>query len=71
MEGGVLVVGGSASGLPLSDEIHRSDREVTLSVGEHVRLLQHIDTWIDETGGMQYIGVSERFEPTMSTLHLN
>jgi putative flavoprotein involved in K+ transport len=37
-EGGVLVVGASATGLQLADEIHRSGRPVTLSVGEHVRL---------------------------------
>ena len=36
--GGVLVVGGSATGLQLADEIHRSGRQVTLAVGEHVRL---------------------------------
>ena len=37
-EGGVLVVGASATGVQLADEIHRSGRHVTLSVGEHVRL---------------------------------
>jgi putative flavoprotein involved in K+ transport len=37
-EGGVLVVGASATGVQLADEIHRSGRRVTLSVGEHVRL---------------------------------
>ena len=37
-EGGVLVVGASATGVQLSDEIQRSGRPVTLSVGEHVRL---------------------------------
>jgi putative flavoprotein involved in K+ transport len=37
-EGGVLVVGASATGAQLADEIHRSGRQVTLSVGEHVRL---------------------------------
>jgi putative flavoprotein involved in K+ transport len=36
--GGVLVVGASATGVQLADEIHRSGRRVTLSVGEHVRL---------------------------------
>ncbi len=36
--GGVLVVGASATGVQLADEIHRSERPVTLSVGEHVRL---------------------------------
>lgn len=37
-EGGVLVVGASATGLQLADEIHRSGRPVTIAVGEHVRL---------------------------------
>lgn len=37
-EGGVLVVGASASGVQLAEEIHRSGRPVTLSVGRHVRL---------------------------------
>ena len=36
--GGVLIVGASATGVQLADEIHRSGRPVTLSVGEHVRL---------------------------------
>ena len=36
--GGVLVVGASATGVQLAEEIHRSGRPVTLSVGEHVRL---------------------------------
>jgi putative flavoprotein involved in K+ transport len=36
--GGVLVVGASATGIQLADELHRSGRPVTLSVGEHVRL---------------------------------
>jgi putative flavoprotein involved in K+ transport len=37
-DGGVLVVGASATGLQLAQEIHRSGRRVTLAVGEHVRL---------------------------------
>jgi putative flavoprotein involved in K+ transport len=37
-DGGVLVVGASATGLQLAQEIHASGRPVTLSVGEHVRL---------------------------------
>jgi putative flavoprotein involved in K+ transport len=37
-EGGVLVVGASATGVQLADEVRRSGRPVTLSVGEHVRL---------------------------------
>ena len=37
-EGGALVVGASATGLQLADEIHASGRPVTLAVGEHVRM---------------------------------
>jgi putative flavoprotein involved in K+ transport len=37
-DGGVLVVGASATGAQLADEIRRSGRHVVLSVGEHVRL---------------------------------
>ena len=37
-EGGVLVIGPSATGVQLAAEIHRSGRPVTLSIGEHVRL---------------------------------
>lgn len=36
--GGVLVVGGSATGLQLAQEIQQSGRLVTLAVGEHVRM---------------------------------
>ncbi|HEU4619882.1 MAG TPA: NAD(P)/FAD-dependent oxidoreductase [Gammaproteobacteria bacterium] len=37
-EGGVLVVGASATGVQLAEEIRRSGRSVILCVGEHVRL---------------------------------
>jgi putative flavoprotein involved in K+ transport len=37
-DGGVLVVGASATGVQLADEIRRSGRRVTIAVGEHVRL---------------------------------
>ena len=37
-EGGVLVVGASASGVQLAEEIHKSGRQVTLAVGRHTRL---------------------------------
>jgi putative flavoprotein involved in K+ transport len=54
-DGGVLVVGASASGLQLAEEIHRSGRPVTLAVGEHVRLPRHyrgkdIQWWMDAVG---------------------
>ncbi|HET7524471.1 MAG TPA: NAD(P)-binding domain-containing protein, partial [Burkholderiaceae bacterium] len=37
-DGGVLVVGASATGLQLAQEIQASGRPVTLAVGEHVRM---------------------------------
>ncbi len=36
--GNVLIVGASATGIQLADELQRSGREVTLAVGTHVRL---------------------------------
>jgi putative flavoprotein involved in K+ transport len=54
-DGGVLVVGASATGVQLADEIHRSGRPVTLSVGEHVRMPRvyrgrDVLWWMDASG---------------------
>ena len=54
-EGGVLVVGASASGIQIADEVHRSGRAVTLAVGEHVRMPRSyrgldILWWMDASG---------------------
>ncbi len=54
-EGAVLVVGASATGVQLAEEIHRSGRRVTLSVGEHVRLPRtyrgrDVLWWMDASG---------------------
>jgi putative flavoprotein involved in K+ transport len=54
-EGGVLVVGASATGTQLAEEIHRSGRPVTLSVGEHIRAPRtyrgkDIQWWMDKAG---------------------
>ena len=53
--GGVLVVGASATGIQLAEEIHRSGRPVTLAVGEHVRVPRmyrgrDIQWWMDAAG---------------------
>src|SRR5439155_21505119 len=53
--GGVLVVGASASGVQLADELHRSGRPVTLAVGEHVRMPRtyrgrDVLCWLDASG---------------------
>jgi putative flavoprotein involved in K+ transport len=54
-DGGVLVVGASATGVQLAAEIHRSGRPVTLAAGEHVRLPRtyrgrDIFWWLEATG---------------------
>jgi putative flavoprotein involved in K+ transport len=53
--GGVLVVGASASGVQIAEELRRSGRPITLAVGEHVRLPrtyrgQDIMCWLDALG---------------------
>lgn len=54
-DGGVLVVGASATGVQLAREIHRSGRPVTLAVGSHNRLPRRyrgrdIVGWLDRLG---------------------
>ena len=53
--GGVLVVGASATGTQLAEEIHRSGRPVTLAVGEHIRAPRvyrgrDLEWWMDAAG---------------------
>jgi putative flavoprotein involved in K+ transport len=54
-DGGVLVVGASATGVQLAGEIRRSGRPVVMSVGEHVRLPRtyrgrDVLWWMDASG---------------------
>jgi putative flavoprotein involved in K+ transport len=54
-DGGVLVVGASATGIQLADEVHASGRPVTLAVGHHLRLPRRyrgrdILWWFDRMG---------------------
>ncbi|MCG8440711.1 MAG: NAD(P)-binding domain-containing protein [Caulobacterales bacterium] len=54
-DGGVLIVGASASGVQLARELQASGRPVTLSVGEHVRAPRtyrgrDIKWWMNEAG---------------------
>ncbi len=53
--GRVLVVGASASGVQIADELRRAGRDVTISIGEHVRLPRtyrgwDIYRWLDRIG---------------------
>ena len=53
--GGVLVVGASASGVQIADELVRAGREVVLAAGGHTRIPRHyrgmeIFWWLDRTG---------------------
>jgi putative flavoprotein involved in K+ transport len=54
-EGGVLVVGASATGTQIADELQRSGRPVTLAVGQHIRAPRlyrgkDIQWWMDAAG---------------------
>jgi putative flavoprotein involved in K+ transport len=54
-DGGVLVVGASASGVQIADELRRAGRTVVISVGRHARLPRHyrghdIQWWLHRTG---------------------
>ena len=53
--GGVLVVGASASGVQIADELQRAGRDVTLAVGAHIRMPRvyrgrDIQWWMDTSG---------------------
>lgn len=61
--GGVLVVGGSATGIQLATEIRRAGHDVILSTGEHIRIPRHyrgrdIQWWMDASG-LQTTPISE------------
>jgi putative flavoprotein involved in K+ transport len=54
-DGGVLVLGASASGVQIADELNRAGREVTLAVGRHTRMPRRyrgldIFWWLEATG---------------------
>src|SRR5215467_2838020 len=57
LDGGVMIVGASASGIQLAREIQAVGRRVVLSVGEHVRMPRtyrgrDIQWWMDAIGAM-------------------
>jgi putative flavoprotein involved in K+ transport len=75
-DGGVLVVGASASGVQLAEEIQRSGRQVTISVSRHTRLPRlyrdrDIMWWLDQYGILEDEVVSAeelaaaRWQPSM------
>jgi putative flavoprotein involved in K+ transport len=55
--GGVLVVGASASGLQIADELRRAGREVVLATGSHTRLPRRyrgmdVMWWLETIGAL-------------------
>jgi putative flavoprotein involved in K+ transport len=55
--GGVLVVGASASGVQIANELRSAGRQVVLAVGQHARLPRRyrgmdIMWWLDQTGAL-------------------
>jgi putative flavoprotein involved in K+ transport len=65
-DGGVLVVGASATGVQLAAELQRSGRPVTLAVGEHTRMPRtyrgrDVLWWMDASGvwGQRYDEVED------------
>lgn len=78
-EGGVLVVGASATGIQLADEIHASGRPVTMAVGRHMRLPRRyrgrdILWWLDAMGVFDqtidqvYDGEISRSQPSLQLI---
>jgi putative flavoprotein involved in K+ transport len=54
-DGGVLIVGASATGVQLAEEIRASGRAVTLAVGEHIRMPRRyrgrdVQWWLNAAG---------------------
>ena len=54
-EGGVLIVGASATGVQLADEIRAAGHDVILAAGEHIRMPRHyrgrdIQWWMEMAG---------------------
>jgi len=77
--GGVLVVGASATGVQLADELRRAGRDVVLAVGNHTRMPRRyrdrdIFYWLERVGALDR-GVDElpsvvaaRHEPSMQLI---
>jgi putative flavoprotein involved in K+ transport len=68
--GGVLVVGASASGTQIADELARSGRRVVLAVGGHTRMPRRyrgMDAfwWMEQTGKLARIDDGRAIDPTV------
>jgi putative flavoprotein involved in K+ transport len=81
-DGGVLVVGGSSSGVQIADELSRAGREVVLAVGRHTRMPRRyrgmdIFWWLERTGRLSRTidevrdPVAARSEPSMQLVGHN
>ncbi len=81
-DGGVLVVGASASGVQIADELNRAGREVVLAVGRHTRMPRRyrgldIYWWLETTGRLARTidempdPVAARREPSMQLVGRN
>lgn len=69
-DGGVLVVGVSASGVQIADELARSGRDVVLAVGRHTRVPRRyrgmdIFWWLERTGRLART-IDEVPDPTVA-----
>jgi len=69
-DGGVLVVGASATGIQIADELLRSGRAVTLAAGHHTRVPRSyrgrdIMWWLDRSG-MLDAGIDDVFDVEVS-----
>jgi putative flavoprotein involved in K+ transport len=56
-DGGVLIVGASATGVQLADELHSAGRDVVLAVGRHTRMPRRyrgmdIYWWLEQIGSL-------------------
>jgi putative flavoprotein involved in K+ transport len=67
-DGGVLVVGASASGAQIADELARAGRRVTLAVGDHVRLPRTY-RGMDIHWWMETIGLLDELDTDMEDLN--
>jgi putative flavoprotein involved in K+ transport len=66
--GGVLVVGASASGTQIADELARAGRRVVIAVGSHNRMPRRyrgMDAfwWLEQTGRLARLGEGRGIEP--------